>query len=103
MDENTHKLVRELIDDFGFTGPSSGIAPLQATVVNTFTEDVDPFDTSFIDIEAIKSGKTLKPTELIQNLDISESEFDPFDTSHVEAAITQDLVVQEDQEEDVKV
>ena len=104
VDETTQKLARELIEDFGFTNPAPGIPALLPLESLTLADpDVDPFDTSFIDIEAIKSGKALQPTELIQDLDFSETEFDPFDTSHIESAITKETAVPtEEEEEDVK-
>ncbi len=104
------KIARELIDDFGFTSlapglaPASLAAPLEALslVADDSAPEVDPFDTSFIDIEAIKSGAALpqKPTELIQNLDFTEAEFDPFDTSHIAPEVA---VSKKEEEEDVKV
>lgn len=109
MDE---KIARELIDDFGFTNIAPGLAPalvpLEALSLTDSSNEpeVDPFDTSFIDIEAIQSGASLpvKPTELITNLDFTETEFDPFDTSHIpESAIPVISGEEKEEEEDVKV
>lgn len=91
--ETRQKLVRELIDDFGFTFPSPGTVPLQEVNFSSSKEEIDPFDTSFIDIEAIKSGKSLKQTELLHDLDFVE--IDPFDTSHVETTFTEEFRVGE--------
>lgn len=115
MDE---KIARELIDDFGFTNIAPGLAPalvpLEALSLTESSNEpeVDPFDTSFIDVEALQSGAALpvKPTELIQNLDFTETEFDPFDTSHIpESAIPvlgeekSEVAESKEEEEDVKV
>lgn len=105
QDESTQKLARELIDDFGFTNPAPGIPAPPLENLSLADLDIDPFDTSFIDIEAIKSGKSVKPTELIQDLDLTQVEFDPFDTSHIATPtiIDKTEVVPEETEVDVKV
>ncbi|KAF7492726.1 hypothetical protein SSS_03331 [Sarcoptes scabiei] len=99
VDENTLRISRELIDDFGFTNPapliSIGDSKNSANIL-TFEESnasnsIDPFDTSFVDVDAIRSGSTIaiKPT-LIKDIDVDE--IDPFDTSHIESTIGKDLI-----------
>ena len=96
LDEAAKKIARELIDDFGFTNPAPGITTLleQASITGAaLQDDIDPFDTSYIDIEAIKSGGAVKGVELIKDIEIKE--LDPFDTSHIESVISQDTTVAE--------
>lgn len=83
VDENTKRIAQELIDDFGFINPAPGL-PAALEPVQT-TETFDPFDTSFIDIEAIKSGDCINKPTLIKDIDVGE--IDPFDTSYIESSI----------------
>ncbi|KAH9506421.1 hypothetical protein DERF_011154 [Dermatophagoides farinae] len=100
IDEETKRIARELIEDFGFTNPAPGIPLVDGEKTKTDTSlfaieepTIDPFDTSFIDVEAIKSGESiLKPT-LIKDIDVDE--IDPFDTSYIESTIQKDLAIKD--------
>lgn len=102
IDESTIKLAKELIDDFGFTNPAPAIGTLAPDQIafEPVDSSVDPFDTSFISVEAIRSGKAQeivdkKKEEILAKLD-QDVEFDPFDTTHIETIIQKDLTLSDD-------
>ncbi|OTF78926.1 hypothetical protein BLA29_006199, partial [Euroglyphus maynei] len=97
IDEGTKKIARELIEDFGFTNPAPGI-PLvdtdtKASLFDIEEPSIDPFDTSFIDVEAIRSGESISKPILIKDIDVNE--IDPFDTSYIESTIQKDLTIKD--------
>lgn len=101
IDESTIKLAKELIDDFGFTNLAPAIGSLVGDQISIepIESSVDPFDTSFISVEAIRSGKAQeivekKKEEILAKLD-QDVEFDPFDTTHIENLIQKDLTLSE--------
>ena len=92
--EKTQKLHKQLLDDFGF---GSEVESTQNTQVKDIQDDIDPFDTSSFDIEAIKAGKTPQTAPKSDNLlhDFDIQEVDPFDTSHIENAISSELTLKD--------
>ena len=94
IDESTKQLAKELIDDFGFTNPAPGIPLWEEETIAIEEDSVDPFDTSFIDIDKIQTGKSLKTgTALLKDIDSDSKYIDPFDTTHIETVITEELVI----------
>lgn len=87
-DESTKRIARQLIDDFGFTEVATSIATAAKLENTDPTEpDVDPFDTSYIDLEAVKSGNLQAATGLLKGLDLDQTDIDPFDTTFVDTLI----------------
>ena len=92
--EKSKELEKQLLDDFGFCTEVENTTTVE---IKNIENDIDPFDTSSFDIEAIKAGKVPPTKTKSDNLlhDFEIKEIDPFDTSHIETAISTDLTLQD--------